>query len=556
MWLYLTDLAMSSLGFIERSGFARPTPVQAASIPLFLGHKDVVVEAVTGSGKTLAFLIPIVEALQQREPLLRPHEVGAIVISPTRELAKQTHRVLQGLLRDLPHLRSLLLVGGSDASADVQRAGAEGGNIIVATPGRLLDVMERAALLNCKTLEMLVLDEADRLLSLGFERPLTAILARLPKQRRTGLFSATMSDALGQLIRTGLRNPVKVTVKVANAVTKQEQRLPPSLVSRYATCAYAQRLPLAVAYVRQQQAKKSIIYFGTCAAVEYFARAMPQLKACQETLPRLFALHGRMEQKKRLKIHQEFLAAPRALLVCTDLAARGLDFQDVDLVIQYEAPQDPTTFVHRCGRTARSGRTGEALLLLGEEEDAYIAFLHNRQIPVEELSSDVMAKLVETAPSFVEQLGRLNAGDRDLYERSAKAFVAFIRFYQEHQAKFIFCPKSLDIAQLAKSFGLLRLPRMPELRGVKVEGFTPASVNVANIVFKDPHRNAQRQQAYEKLQTLKRGQPCAEKHPTKRVSRPDPSLRAETSTSNRLDLGELDEDWKEYKRTKKQGQGK
>lgn len=542
MWL--------SIEFLERSGFTHPTPVQAASIPLFLSHKDVVVEAVTGSGKTLAFLIPLLEILQKHKPPLGPLEVGAIIISPTRELARQTYGVLQDLLKGLPQLSSLLLVGGSDTRLDLQHIEGGGGNIIVATPGRLLDVMERVSSLSYKTLEILILDEADRLLSLGFERSLTAIIERLPKQRRTGLFSATMSDALNQLIRTGLRNPVKVTVKVANILTKQEQKLPPSLVSWYAICEYERRLPFVAAYIDWKQTKKTIVYFGTCAAVEYFSRAISHLEGFQGKLPKLFALHGKMEQKKRLKVHQEFVAASRALLICTDLAARGLDFQDIDLVIQYEAPQDPTTFVHRCGRTARSGRAGEAILLLGEEEDAYVEFLHNRQIPLEELSLEGLPPLTRTA-SFFEQLRRINSADRDLYERSVKAFVAFIRFYQEHQAKFIFRFKSLDIAQLAKSFGLLRLPRMSELKDFKIEGFVPSPVNVAEIAFKDPHRNIQRRKAYENLQNAKQTRVLAVETCLKKPDDYVVAARNGMASKNSVDLRELDEDWKEYKEAKK-----
>lgn len=355
---------------IERLGFSKPTPVQASAIPLFLSHKDVVVEAVTGSGKTLAFLIPIVEILSKRH--LTKSQVGAIVISPTRELAQQTGEVLVELLKERPEITQVALIGGTDVGQDLKRMDANGCNIIVATPGRLLDILERSALsINIKTVEVLVLDEADRLLNLGFERTINAIIERLPKQRRTGLFSATMSDALSELIRTGLRNPVRITVKVENLATREEQKTPESLKSSVMICEYENRLPFVLDYLRTHPAKKSIVYFGTCAAVEYFGRALSLLSGLKGA-PKIYALHGKMDHKKRQRIYQEYISAERAALFCTDLAARGLDFADVDLVLQYEAPQDPTTFVHRCGRTARIGRQGEALLLLSENEDAYI----------------------------------------------------------------------------------------------------------------------------------------------------------------------------------------
>lgn len=362
---------------ISRLGFAKPTPVQSAAIPLFLSHKDVVVEAVTGSGKTLAFLIPIVEILKKRKPALRKNEVGAIIVSPTRELAIQTWEVLGELLKDYPELKQVILIGGAEVSQDFDRIAENGCNILVTTPGRLLDILERnTEAVVVKSLEILVLDEADRLLNLGFERTINSILERLPKQRRTGLFSATMSDALSELIRTGLRNPVKVTIKVENTSTKVEQRTPESLKSFYTICDYEHRLPFTLNFLRNHSAKKTIMYFGTCASVEYFNRAIPLLpKGILKGLPSIVALHGRMEHRKRQKIYHEFLTAERSIMICTDLAARGLDFSDVDLVLQYEAPQDPTTFIHRCGRTARSGRSGEALLLLSQSEDNYVGTL-------------------------------------------------------------------------------------------------------------------------------------------------------------------------------------
>lgn len=422
-------LSASSKAAIERLGFSKPTPVQASTIPLFLAHKDVVVEAVTGSGKTLAFLIPIVEILSPRlGDFASPREdnsirLGAIVISPTRELALQTAEVLKTLLEGHPQshiLSQLLLIGGMDISHDVARIKAMSRAvdcaIAVATPGRLLALLEKGHL-DVKHLEVLVLDEADRLLTLGFERTLNAILERLPKQRRTGLFSATMSTAgLTELVRTGLRNPRRITVTVQNKLTRTLQSTPDTLATRYALCEYEFRLPFVLAFLAHHPtALKAIVYFGTCATVDYFSRILDLLAAEGVVqVPRLFALHGKMEHKKRARIYHDFISATdRSVLLCTDLAARGLDFTDVQLVVQYEAPQDPTTFVHRCGRTARSGREGEALVLLSEAEDAYVEFLSNRKTPLTEytLPDDLADK------SLFEHLRRLNAGDRDLYEQ-------------------------------------------------------------------------------------------------------------------------------------------
>lgn len=379
---YISNLGRNAT--IERLAFTKPTPVQAVTIPLFLSHKDVVVEAVTGSGKTLAFLIPIVEILSRRKTALGRHQVGAIIISPTRELALQIKDVLFELFRERAGITQVTLIGGTDVSNDIQKITGDGCNIVIATPGRLLDILERRLdVIDLKSLEMLILDEADRLLNLGFERTINSILEKLPKQRRTGLFSATMSDALSELIRTGLRNPVRITVKVENATTRMEQKTPETLNSSYTICEYENRLPFLLSKLRTHPAKKSIVYFGTCASVEYFNRILPMLpKDYVEGIAPIFALHGRMDSKKRLRIYGEFVKAERAVLICTDLAARGLDFSNVELVLQYDAPQDPTTFVHRCGRTARSGRSGEAQVLLSELEDAYVGKILNPPIVI------------------------------------------------------------------------------------------------------------------------------------------------------------------------------
>lgn len=185
------------LAALKHESFVKMTPVQQSCIPLFLAHKDVVVEAVTGSGKTLAFTVPILCKLKTKS--FKQNQVGAIVIAPTRELASQIHSVFISLIRHIPDssLTCGLFIGGTDLSTDVESFKCHGANIIIATPGRLSELLKKQ-IFNCRDLEMLILDEADRLLDLGFETTLTAIMARLPKQRRTGLFSATMSDGLNE----------------------------------------------------------------------------------------------------------------------------------------------------------------------------------------------------------------------------------------------------------------------------------------------------------------------------------------------------------------------
>ena len=208
-------LRAESLAVLAAQGFERATPVQAATIGLLAGNKDVAVEACTGSGKTLAFVLPLVEILARQETPFRKHSVGGIIVSPTRELAKQIYDVAVPFLNTVfthggveetkaRRVAAMLLVGGTDAAADAKRFAEVGAVALIGTPGRLDDVMVRCKAMDLKRVELLVLDEADRLLSMGFVKTLNAIIARLPKQRRTGLFSATQTDETEELARAGV----------------------------------------------------------------------------------------------------------------------------------------------------------------------------------------------------------------------------------------------------------------------------------------------------------------------------------------------------------------
>lgn len=401
----------------------KPTPVQSATIPLFAQNKDVVVEAVTGSGKTLAFLIPILEIMRKSKQAWKSCEIGALVVSPTRELATQIGEALVPFLEKFGMKKAVFTGGASDSAADAERFRTEGGNIIIGTPGRLEDLLNKYPhLLATKSLEVLVLDEADRLLDMGFERALNNIISKLPKQRRTGLFSATMTNAVSELIRTGLRNPIKVTVKVEGAGSLGEQKIPDSLKIFYHLCPVEERLPFLLDYLEAQHKAKTMVYFGTCACVDYFAQALTQLAALNKSKLKFVALHGKMEHKRRSNVFKEFVNSPSAVLLCTDLAARGLDFPDIDLVIQLDAPQDPASFVHRCGRTARSGREGTALLVLDPKEEAYVDFMEARKVPLGLLAEIPPSKY--NSADVMSNLIKINSSDRDLYE---KVFPKFTR---------------------------------------------------------------------------------------------------------------------------------
>src|SRR5271170_676186 len=289
-WEALTpSLSQWIIDAIATLGFSQMTPVQAATIPLFMGNKDVVVEAVTGSGKTLAFLIPVIEKVLRMEEPMKKHHVGAIIISPTRELASQINKVLLSLLpfhgpsagavdalglsavdpdsRGIvseglsqgpssaadPKIVPQLLLGGSTTPAqDLSMFLKTSPNLLIGTPGRLLEMLS-SQYVHCpqSSFEVLVLDEADRLLDLGFKNDLTKIIGLLPKQRRTGLFSASVSEAVDQIIRVGLRNPVRIAVKVKGTNGAEDRRTPASLQMTYAVYPPAHKIPALSKLLRQ-----------------------------------------------------------------------------------------------------------------------------------------------------------------------------------------------------------------------------------------------------------------------------------------------------------------
>ena len=483
----LSDFVLETLQELD---FVEMTPVQAACIPLLLNSKDVAAEAVTGSGKTLAFLIPLLELMHRRAEAWRRFEVGGLVISPTRELALQTSVVLEKFLRNMevPY-RQVLVIGGTSIAQDTARLMEEGANIIIATPGRLEDLLTRrevalpAAL---KSLEMLVLDEADRLLELGFEKSLNTILEYLPKLRRTGLFSATQTKQLDLLVRAGLRNPVVVTIK-QNKMEEGSEVIstPKELINYYTICSADKKIPMLINFLKEQTpSAKCIIFFLTCACVEYFTALLNKL------LPgfTLYSLHGQMK-KKRQKTLASFRLAECGILLCTDVMERGIDIPDISWVIQVDPPTSVSAFVHRCGRTARIGHVGSALTFLMPNEDAYVDFIQrNQKVQLTEMVLEVSEKDMKDPFNTARAL---QTKDRAYFDKANRAFVSYIRAYEKHDSNLILRVKDLDFGALAQGFGLLKLPKMPELKGKEVN-FEEVSIDINSLEYKDKAREDSR----------------------------------------------------------------
>ncbi|XP_069683716.1 ATP-dependent RNA helicase DDX55 [Periplaneta americana] len=488
------ELSASTMKTIKSMKFKTMTPVQAACIPLLLSNKDVAAEAVTGSGKTLAFVIPMLELLQKRSEKLKRHEVGGIIISPTRELATQTSQVLAQFLSKVDNLTQMLLVGGNSVASDVEKFRANGANILIATPGRLEDLLTRRTDINLpaavKSLELLVLDEADRLLDLGFEKTLTTILQYLPRQRRTGLFSATQTKELGQLVRAGMRNPVLIAVQeknnksVGTKTNETEVSTPMTLENYYTICEPEDKLATLIGFLKSQgNHQKYMLFFSTCACVDYFATVLKELISDLQ----IFGIHGKMKDK-RYKVFNSFRKATSGVLICTDVMARGVDIPEVHWVIQYDPPSSAASFVHRCGRTARIGNHGSALVMLLPTEDAYVDFIYrNQKVRLTEL------RVPSPAANVTSRVRSLQLKDRAVMDKALRAFVSHIQAYAKHECNVILRLKDLNFGKLAMGFGLLKLPKMPELRGKDVSDFKEADVDFNSITYKDSQREQVRQ---------------------------------------------------------------
>ncbi|GLT89228.1 hypothetical protein SLE2022_072210 [Rubroshorea leprosula] len=489
-------LSQSVLDALAEAGFEFCTPVQAATIPLLCSFKDVAVDAATGSGKTLAFVVPLVEILRRScSSPPKPHQVMGIIISPTRELSSQIYNVAQPFISTLPNVKSMLLVGGVEVKADMKKIEEQGANLLIGTPGRLYDIMERMDVLDLRNLEILILDEADRLLDMGFQKQINYIISHLPKLRRTGLFSATQTEAVEELAKAGLRNPVRIEVraetKLLNDSTSSQQlassKTPSGLHLEYLECEADKKPPQLVDLLIKNKSKKIIIYFMTCACVDYWGVVLPHITALKGLS--LIPLHGKMKQTAREKALAFFTSLSSGILLCTDVAARGLDIPGVDCIVQYDPPQDPNVFVHRVGRTARLGRQGSAIVFLLPKEEAYVEFLQLRRVPLQERKS------TDDASDVVPQLRSAARKDRDVMEKGLRAFVSYIRAYKEHHCSYIFRWKELEIGKLAMGYGLLQLPSMPEVKqhSLSTEGFVPVEdVNFDEIKYKDKSREKQR----------------------------------------------------------------
>ncbi|KAK3666806.1 ribosomal RNA processing protein [Elasticomyces elasticus] len=326
-------------------GYKAPTAIQAESIPIALKGKDIIGLAETGSGKTAAFALPILQAL-----LENPQPMFGLVMAPTRELAYQISQQFEAL-GSLISVRCAVIVGGMDMVPQ-SIALAKKPHIIVATPGRLLDHLENTKGFSLGRLKYLVMDEADRLLDLDFGPILDKILQVLPRERRTMLFSATMSTKLDSLTRAALQNPVRVSISSSSYQTVK------NLLQQYLFIPHKFKDFYLIALLHEFAGQSCILFTRTVNETQRIAFLLRALG--RSAIP----LHGQMNQSARLGALNKFRGGSRDILVATDVAARGLDIPSVDLVLNFDLPPDSKTYVHRVGRTARAGKSGVAISIV------------------------------------------------------------------------------------------------------------------------------------------------------------------------------------------------
>ena len=325
-------------------GWKSPTDIQRQAVPQLIDGKDVIGLAQTGSGKTGAFALPILQEL-----LDKPQPFFALVLSPTRELAIQIAEQFEALGVTIG-LKSVVLVGGVDMMAQSIALGRRP-HVIVGTPGRVVDHLSNTKGFNLNKLKHLVLDEADRLLNMDFEQEIDQILKVIPRDRRTQLFSATMTSKVQKLQRACLKNPVRVEIcsKYSTVDTLRQQYL--FIPAKFKEC-------YLVYALTELSGSTAVIFTRTCDGARRNALLLRNLGFA--SIP----IHGNMSQAKRIGSLNKFKSGDRNILVATDVASRGLDIPSVDMVINYDVPLNPKDYVHRVGRTARAGRSGRALTLV------------------------------------------------------------------------------------------------------------------------------------------------------------------------------------------------
>merc|ERR1712192_185825 len=437
----------ATLQGVADMGFTTMTEIQSATIPHLLEGRDLVGAAKTGSGKTLSFLVPSVELVNKLKFMPR-NGTGVIIISPTRELSMQTFGVLRELLKHHYHTYGLIM-GGANRNSEAQKL-VKGINILVATPGRLLDHLQNAKYFLYKNLQCLIIDEADRILDVGFEEEMKKIIKLLPKKRQTMLFSATTTKKTEDLVKVALKKePIYIGIEEKSQDSNGMATVA-GLEQGYVICPSDKRFLLLFTFLKKSRNKKVMVFFSSCMSVKFHHELLNYIDlACM-------SIHGKQKQTKRTTTFFQYCNADSGILLCTDVAARGLDIPDVDWIVQYDPPDDPKEYIHRVGRTARGeGGKGHALMILRPEELGFLRYLKQANVPLNEFEFS-WSKVSNIQP----QLEKLISKNYFLNISAKEAYKAYVRAYESHSLKQIFNVQPLDLKAVGKSFGFLSPPHI------------------------------------------------------------------------------------------------
>ncbi|KAK4355754.1 hypothetical protein RND71_024725 [Anisodus tanguticus] len=524
----------------ERLGFEAPTLVQAQAIPVILSGRHVLVNAATGTGKTVAYLAPVIHQLQKCDPRIqRSDGTFALVLVPTHELCMQVYEILQKLLHRFHWIVPGYIMGGESRSKEKARL-RKGISILVATPGRLLDHLKNTSSFLYTNLRWIIFDEADRILELGYGKEIEDILnvlgSRQQKsvgkgnttsqiseiQRQNLLLSATLNEKVNHLAKISLDNPVMVGLdkKIELQLTHQdaepmefngndilgkdsnllsssteEYKLPAQLLQRYIKVPCGSRLVVLLAILKhlfeKEPAQKVVVFFSTCDAVDFHyslvsgfqwhSHLQSDIEGKQLFLNcNTLRLHGNMNHEDRRTTFNAFKTGKTALLLSTDVAARGLDFPKVRCIIQYDPPGEATEYVHRVGRTARIGEKGDSLLFLQPVETDYLPGLEKHGVTLTEYP---LQKLLDSFPLFgtryhpknfvsvdthpfvvslQKALESFTSSELKMKTMAQNAFCSWVRAYTAHRGelKGIFMVKKLHLGHVARSFALKEQPSL------------------------------------------------------------------------------------------------
>lgn len=442
-----TPLHKSIHHILSENNFEIMTDVQSKTIPNLCKLKDVIVQSQTGTGKTLAFVLPIVSTYFKTESTYKNHPIS-LVISPTRELALQITDVF-----NLFKIKTSCLIGGINIEEDLHSI--KNTKIIIGTPGRLLEILKKNTNLLSR-ITFLILDEADRLMDLGFKENVLNIVSFLPKQKTTGFFSATITEDLKILSKLLLKNPI--------IIENEENDIPANLVLNYFLVDTKNKYHAMMNLVKL---KKTIVFFATCNQVEFF-HSIIKRTTC-------FKIHRKMKQQDRQNVYKDFYEKGD-LLLCTDVAARGIDFKDIELVIHFDIPSDYTNIIHRSGRTARNNNKGLSILFVMPNEVSYLNYLKIKNINIQEYNfndeklnslscDDINNDFVQKKSFFTADLS-----DYDL-DLSVRAFVSYFRSYKEHKLNYLLDYTTLNYDELVELYMLKKIPGMAELKNYNFKNF-------------------------------------------------------------------------------------